>query len=593
MLVPLKIPPGIDRNNTPYDTPDRWWNMDQVRWASGSMVPIGGWTKLTSTALDTNARAIHVWRNNANARVVLIGTDRKLYVDTGSYTDITPTSFVGPYNVGLGGGFGTGAYGASTYGTPRAAMSPIYSPYGYWSFDNWGEDAVFTANTDGRIWYYTQSTPTTKPLLLSKTYSAANAATGTVTISGTTMTVAGVPAPTGTFAVGQQITGTGVTGDETGNLTITALGTGTGGAGTYTVSQSQTLASTAITAHAATTGGPVTGVNSVVTTAERHMMAIGYSGNVRGVAWCSQEDPTDWDATSVTNTAGNLTLVSRSPLLKGGNVAEGVLVHSYTDVFLLRYVSQPFIYAGTDPIASTALFNPASIAYFNGRAAWPSRTGFQLYSQGYVQTLPCPVIDDILQGQDDTIRMDPSWGPFRFHGAPNGRFPEIWWFYPSVGNSECNRYIWWNYDENTWGWGALSRSAMAGAYAYQYPYMGSTDGHLYEHETPNFLANGATRVGQVFVESGALSIGDGTLTTDLNQLLIATGSGYNALTVTTYGKYAPEGTEYTDGPFSPGSDGYTDVRTSYRSHRLRFVNAIDGPFAVGTIFVDAQPGSGR
>jgi hypothetical protein len=55
------------------------------------------------------------------------------------------------------------------------------------------------------------------------------------------MTVTAVAS--GTIAVGQVITGTGVT----AGTTITALGTGTGGVGTYTVSVSQTVTSTAIT----------------------------------------------------------------------------------------------------------------------------------------------------------------------------------------------------------------------------------------------------------------------------------------------------------------------------------------------------------
>lgn len=63
----------------------------------------------------------------------------------------------------------------------------------------------------------------------------------TASISGTTMTVTAVAS--GTIAVGQVITGTGVT----AGTVITALGTGTGGAGTYTVSASQTVASTTIT----------------------------------------------------------------------------------------------------------------------------------------------------------------------------------------------------------------------------------------------------------------------------------------------------------------------------------------------------------
>lgn len=63
----------------------------------------------------------------------------------------------------------------------------------------------------------------------------------TASISGTTMTVTGVAS--GTIVVGQVINGTGVT----AGTVITALGTGTGGAGTYTVSVSQTVASTTIT----------------------------------------------------------------------------------------------------------------------------------------------------------------------------------------------------------------------------------------------------------------------------------------------------------------------------------------------------------
>lgn len=70
----------------------------------------------------------------------------------------------------------------------------------------------------------------------------ANASGGVVTgsISGTTLTVSAVTS--GGLAVGQTISGTGVT----GGTTITAYGTGTGGTGTYTVSASQTVASTTI-----------------------------------------------------------------------------------------------------------------------------------------------------------------------------------------------------------------------------------------------------------------------------------------------------------------------------------------------------------
>lgn len=69
---------------------------------------------------------------------------------------------------------------------------------------------------------------------------AAAGAIVTGSISGTTLTVSAVTS--GTIYVGQTIQGTGVT----ANTMVTALGTGTGGAGTYTVSTSQTVASTTL-----------------------------------------------------------------------------------------------------------------------------------------------------------------------------------------------------------------------------------------------------------------------------------------------------------------------------------------------------------
>ena len=64
---------------------------------------------------------------------------------------------------------------------------------------------------------------------------------GTAAITTTVMTVSAMIS--GTYAVGQVLTGTGVT----GGTTITSLGTGTGGTGTYNISPSQNVTSTAIT----------------------------------------------------------------------------------------------------------------------------------------------------------------------------------------------------------------------------------------------------------------------------------------------------------------------------------------------------------
>jgi hypothetical protein len=82
--------------------------------------------------------------------------------------------------------------------------------------------------------------PQPTPTITSGTAVSTATCSFTGVISTTTLTASSV---TGTIAVGQLITGTGVT----AGTTIVALGTGTGGAGTYIVSASQTVSSTTIT----------------------------------------------------------------------------------------------------------------------------------------------------------------------------------------------------------------------------------------------------------------------------------------------------------------------------------------------------------
>ena len=121
----------------------------------------------------------------------------------------------------LAQGASTAGILGGTYGGTGASLSPTTAG-----------NVLFTA--DGSVWSSTQK--------IVRGTSVSTATTSfTASISGTTMTVTAVGS--GTIAVGQLITGTGVT----AGTTITALGTGSGSTGTYTVSASQTVASTTIT----------------------------------------------------------------------------------------------------------------------------------------------------------------------------------------------------------------------------------------------------------------------------------------------------------------------------------------------------------
>jgi hypothetical protein len=106
-----------------------------------------------------------------------------------------------------------------------------------------------------------------------------SAATFTGSISTTTLTVTSVLS--GTIAVGQAIFGANVS----QNTVITALGTGTGGVGTYTVSNSQTTASTSINSVAspAIVTGAISGTTLTVSAVTSGTLRIGQTIDGTGV----------------------------------------------------------------------------------------------------------------------------------------------------------------------------------------------------------------------------------------------------------------------------------------------------------------------
>lgn len=497
-IVPVQLPQGIERDATPYDSPNRWWDMNLVRWQSGSLRPINGWQRLTASPLNGAVRKIHVWRDNTNSRHVLVGTDNKLYADTGSYDDITPTSFVPLSSIGVNGGYGTFEYGQYTYGNARPAPSPVFSPFAFWTFGNWGEDIILTANSDGRLFYYTSATVSTKPVVIAT-------------------------APVGNTAV--------------------------------------------------------------IVTEERHVMAVGCDGEPRRVGWSSREDYTDWDFASLTNTAGYIDLATKTPLQKAVKVKEGLLIFSLTEVYLAQYIGAPYIYS-IQRIADTALLHPDTICTFNGKAAWMTRNGFWFYDGGFAKPAPCPIMNDI------NSQMDPTYGAFRSHASHNGAYPELWFFYPSTGNTEADRYVIYNYVEDWWAWGSMSRSAMVSADVFKRPYMGNGDGNMYEHEY-GWTDAGTSRVGNIWIESGMLGIGQGDSTIEIRQVMPATGFGYGSVDLTMYTRMTPEGSERTFGPYAMGTTGYTDVRVSGRDARIRFSATEDGDWSIGKTRFDVTAGTGR
>lgn len=580
-LVPINMPPGLVRGATPYDTPGRWYDANLIRWRQGVMEPIGGWVQQTATNLPLadRIRRIWRWRDNSNFLRTLVFTNAEVraYSSSSGYVDVSPADLADMGSAATSPvGYGVGAYGAEAYGTARSAGSELLSVLPpAWSMDNWGEDVIAVSSSDGRLAYYDTTSPTTAMTILGVVDVSTAARASNVT---TIVTASAHGLVTGDTV---QIAGMTDTSFNTSSATVTVSDSTTF---TYANTGSD-VGSGAETGTVRNREVPISN-RAVTVTDERHVMVIQADGNPRRVAWCSREDYLDWDYDSTTNTAGFIDLEVKTPLVAMAEVRNGTLIFTETEVFNGRYVGQPFVY-GFDHLEETRLLGPRTLASDSGVCFWWSRDGFFRSDGSVVQPIPCPIWEYIQSC------MCPAASPSLAFASNHGSLPEIWWFFPEAGDTTATRYAIYNWLENWWTFGSLSRTAMGPALGGEKPIMGDNSGNLYTHDT-GWLDGTGTRDGTIYAESSVVRIppAGGNLM-EIKQAMIANGMDYDSLRVTFYGKQTPHGTERTFGPYNPRSDGYIDTRVTARDIRIRVEALGDADWNLGEMRLDVGAGAKR
>lgn len=163
-LIPLKIPAGVYRNGTEYQSSGRYYDSNLVRWFEGTMRPVGGWRKRSSSQLTGSCRGFITWRDNSADRWIVAGTHSKLYAmnEAGTLKDITPSGFTaGIADAVVKTGYGYSTYGSFAFGVARPDLGSI-TPATTWTMDTWGEYLVACSDADGKLyeWQLGFSTPT-------------------------------------------------------------------------------------------------------------------------------------------------------------------------------------------------------------------------------------------------------------------------------------------------------------------------------------------------------------------------------------------------------------------------------------------------
>ena len=195
------------------------------------------------------------------------------------------------------------------------------------------------------------------------------------------------------------------------------------------------------------------------------------------IRWCDLNNFNSWTA-SITNQAGSYRLPKGSRIVGCIQGPQQGLIWTDIAIWSMQYINQPLVYGFNEIGTGCGLIAKKAAASLSGVVYWMGQSQFYKLDGGGVTPIACPVWDVIFQDLDmsnlDKIRI-----------APNSRFGEIAWYYPTKGNGgEISAYVKYNVYLQTWDFGTLSRTAWINESVLGPPIGADPiSGYLYQHET--------------------------------------------------------------------------------------------------------------
>ena len=120
-----------------------------------------------------------------------------------------------------------------------------------------------------------------------------------------------------------------------------------------------------------------------------------------------------------------------------------------------------------------------------------------------VQTLNCDLRKFVYQD----INLDQNQQVF---ASTNEGFNEVWFFYCTATSSTIDRYVVYNYLENTWYYGTMARTAWLDSGLRNYPLAATYSYNVVNHEYGNNDSEtGTTLPIEAYISSAEFDIGDG------------------------------------------------------------------------------------
>ena len=324
-----------------------------------------------------------------------------------------------------------------------------------------------------------------------------------------------------------------------------------------------------------------TGCHSIFVTNERHLVALGASGDPRKIQWCSQDDNTVWTPT-VTNTAGSLIVQTAGKLVGGRRTRGGGLLWTDQDLHILNYLGAPAVYGVEQAGADCGAIGPSAMTASDQGALWMGKNAFYFYN-GSVAPIPCDVSDYVF-GDLNVLQGAKVWC------GRNSAFGEVWWFYPSAGSLENDRYVLYNTRERHWNIGnTLPRTAWVDTGVFNRPLAVGADRFLYEQES-GWTNSGMPIRGERYFEAGPAEIAEGSRVQHVNRVVPdERTAGQTQVSFKT--RLAPNAAELQFGPYMLHE--FTDVRLTGRQVAVRIEGVADADWRVGDVRFQIVPGGLR
>ena len=253
-------------------------------------------------------------------------------------------------------------------------------------------------------------------------------------------------------------------------------------------------------------GAPTITRRLMVSGADRHVVCFGCNPldetaqDLLMIRWSDQESPFDWTPTA-TNTSGSQRISSGSEIISAQKTRQEMLVWTDTSLHSMRFVGPPFTFGVSMLANNVSIIGPNAVTTVGDKVFWMDRENFYVYT-GRIQVIPCTLLRYVF----DDINLEQN---FKCFAASNKMFDEVFWFYPSADASEIDRYVKFNFTENTWDLGTLSRTAWVDYGIHNNPRGSgqvSSTNYVYVHESGDDDDGSAMTS---FIESADFDLGDG------------------------------------------------------------------------------------